>query len=165
MHLQQQTTLERDADKVLRQLHLIVKRLRHAEQPGELEIALKAAGLADRHLSALVSLSTSGPVTVSEFARERGTARASASLLVSELGRKGFITRHEDERDLRRRIIAIAPKHQASVNAFRRSRAATVEHALEHTSDRERATLIKLLALIAEPPPTEPRGQRSATTT
>lgn len=144
---------------MLRQLHRIVKRLRHAEQPGELETALKAAGLADRHLSTLVSLSTSGRVTVSEFARERGVSRASASLLVSELSRKGFITRHEDERDLRRRILAIAPEHQAAVNAFRRSRAAIVEHALEHCSDRERATLIKLLALIAEAP-TEPRGQR-----
>lgn len=145
-----------DADEFLRLLQRIARGLRHAVPVSVVEDEIRAAGLSDRHLAAVVLLSITGPLTVSEFADQLGIARASTSLIVTELSRKGFVNRGEDENDLRRTIVSVDPGHAEAIAEFRRGRATLVERGLRGLSKRERAALIGTLTAIADSvaPPT-----------
>lgn len=105
--------------------------------------------LGERHVRVLIALS-SGPQSVGQLSSQLGVTLSTASLLVGELSRVGFVVRTEDPNDRRRTIVELAPPHSQEVSDFMAQRAALLRSALEELEPKERTALVKgLRALVA----------------
>ncbi|HLT61813.1 MAG TPA: MarR family transcriptional regulator, partial [Microlunatus sp.] len=107
-------TVEEGVRAMVRLTPLMVGRTKRARPPEE----LRTLNLAPRHLSMLGYLLLDGPMGVNQLAERLEVAPATVSLMVSELSRRGVITRTEDERDRRRTIVAIAEGSRAAVDGW-----------------------------------------------
>jgi DNA-binding MarR family transcriptional regulator len=107
-----------DVDDAVRALLLLMPRLvgrvKRIPVPAELE----SLTLAPRHLSLLSYLLFDGPMTVTELAQRLEVAPTTVSLMVSELSRKGILTRAEDDADRRRRIVGIADAMRPAIEGW-----------------------------------------------
>ncbi|MGI5221329.1 MarR family transcriptional regulator [Nocardia sp. CA-290969] len=123
------------------------KRMRPPEQ-------LRSLDLAPRHLSLLSLLLLDGPQTVSQLADRLSVAPTTASLIVSELSRKGVLERREDEADRRRRIIDISEKSRTAVSQWLSPGAHAWRQALQPLTPAQRRLVIDTLrgyeAAVAE---------------
>ena len=79
--------------------------------PPELRPAFEQFSLGPRHIPALMVVALSGPLSVSEVARQLGHTLPTTSTIVGELSRAGLVDRTEDEADRRRTIVVIDPTH------------------------------------------------------
>lgn len=105
--------------------------------------------LGERHVRVLLALS-SGPQSVGQLSAQLGVTLSTASLLVGELSRVGFVIRTEDPDDRRRTIVDLAPVHSQEVSNFVAQRAAILRTALEQLEPKERTAFIKgLRAMVA----------------
>lgn len=105
-------------DATVRDLLLLMPRLVGRAKRIPVPEALRSFSLAPRHLSLLAYLLLDGPMTVNELATRLEVAPTTVSLLIGDLSRKGILERREDERDRRRRIVALAPDHQSAISAW-----------------------------------------------
>ncbi|MEU9669586.1 MarR family winged helix-turn-helix transcriptional regulator [Streptomyces bobili] len=113
--------------------------------------ALGSFSLAPRHLSLFAYLLLDGPMTVNELATRLDVAPTTVSLLIGDLSRKGILERREDERDRRRRIVAIAAAHEPAISAWLAPGAAAWRRALAPLTDDQRRLFVDtLLAYEAE---------------
>ena len=144
-------------DATIRQLMLLMPRLVARAKRLAVPPALQSLDLAPRHLSLLSYLLFDGPLTVSDIAERLQVAPSTVSLLVSEMAEKGVLTRHEDESDRRRHIIAIAGEHGAAIEQWLAPGASAWRRALEPLTPDERVTFITTLRAyeqaISEPQP------------
>lgn len=105
--------------------------------------------LGERHMRVLIALS-SGPRSVGQLSSQLGVTLSTASLLVGELSRVGFVVRTEDPNDRRRTIVDLAPPHSNEVSGFVAQRTALLRNALEQLDPKERTALVKgLRAVVA----------------
>ncbi|HUA49686.1 MAG TPA: MarR family transcriptional regulator [Solirubrobacteraceae bacterium] len=105
---------------------------------GELPPALKEAGrLGERHVATLVSLSVTGPATVSALAERTDMTLAHASLVVGELASAGLVDREHDERDRRRIIVSLSDAAVAAVEQMRDRHARPLWRFLAGMDDEE----------------------------
>lgn len=105
--------------------------------------------LGERHVRVLIALS-SGPQSVGQLSAQLGVTLSTASLLVGELSRVGFVVRTEDPDDRRRTIVDLAPLHRQEVSNFVAQRAGILRTALEQLEPKERTAFIKgLRAMVA----------------
>ncbi|RMI27487.1 MarR family transcriptional regulator [Streptomyces triticirhizae] len=132
-----------DVDAAVRKLLLVmpraigrVKRLGVPEELADL-------ALAPRHLSLLSFLLLDGPMTVSELADRLEVAPTTASLLVSELSRKGVLDRREDENDRRRRVVSIPEGMRPALERWLSPGARAWRAALEPLTPSERAAVVR----------------------
>ncbi|MEU8959288.1 MarR family winged helix-turn-helix transcriptional regulator [Streptomyces sp. NPDC048518] len=129
--------------------------MRHAESPfaqGDVRTstlpvpaALRSFSLAPRHLSLLSYLLLDGPMTVNELAARLRIAPTTASLLVGDLNRQGILERREDERDRRRRIIAITADQHAAIASWLAPGAAAWRKALAPLTPEQRTLFVDTL--------------------
>lgn len=83
---------------------------------GAIPLELLPAGrLGARHVSALVTLGSAGPLTVGELAERIDLTLPHASLVAGELDRAGLVERRPDERDRRRTVVSVKPAHAAKI--------------------------------------------------
>jgi DNA-binding MarR family transcriptional regulator len=90
-------------------------------------------------------------MTVNEPAARLQVAPTTVSLLIGDLSRKGVLERREDERDRRRRIVALVDNHEPAISAWLAPGAAAWRRALAPlTPDQRRLFVDTLLAYEGE---------------
>ena len=134
-----------DTDDAVRALLLLLPRLVGRAKKLAVPPQLQSMELAPRHLSLLSYLLFDGPMTVNELAARLEIAPTTASLMVNDLSRKGVLDRREDDHDRRRRIVTIAPTHEAAIRAWRAQGANAWQRALAPLTSAERATVVGAL--------------------
>jgi DNA-binding MarR family transcriptional regulator len=107
-------TLDEGVRAMIRLMPLVIGRTKRYPPPAE----LRTLNLAPRHLSMLGYLMIDGPMGVNQLAERLEVAPATVSLMVSDLSRRGVITRTEDDNDRRRTIVAIADDRRDAVDAW-----------------------------------------------
>jgi len=132
---------------------------------GELPPALKEAGrLGERHVAALVSLSVTGPATVSELAERTDMTLAHASLVVGELASAGLVEREHDEQDRRRIIVSLSDAAVPAVEQMRNRHAGPLLRFLAGMDDVEAERFIdhlsELVACLRDDSPDKPGDER-----
>lgn len=138
-------------DAAVRELLLLMPRLMGGAKRIPVPEALGSFSLAPRHLSLFAYLLLDGPMTVNELAARLDVAPTTVSLLIGDLSRKGILERREDERDRRRRIVAIATAHEPAISAWLAPGAAAWRRALTPLTDGQRRLFVDtLLAYEAE---------------
>jgi len=122
----------------------------HKVEPRVPPILKKSWGaLGERHMRVVIALS-SGQQSVGHLSAQLGVTLSTASLLVGELSRAGFVVRTEDPNDRRRTIVDISPEYSQEVSDFVAGRAGLLRTALEQLEPRERAAFVKgLRAVVA----------------
>ncbi|MER6955532.1 MarR family transcriptional regulator [Streptomyces sp. NPDC000618] len=134
-------------DATVRELLLLMPRLVGRAKRIPVPEALRSFSLAPRHLSLLAYLLLDGPMTVNELAARLEVAPTTVSLLIGDLSRKGILERREDDRDRRRRIVAIADVHEPAIAGWLAPGAAAWRTALAPlTEDQRRLFVDTLLA-------------------
>ncbi|MEV5608675.1 MarR family winged helix-turn-helix transcriptional regulator [Streptomyces sp. NPDC052225] len=145
-------------DDTVRDLLLLMPRLVGRAKKIPVPQALRSFALAPRHLSLFSYLLFDGPMTVNELAARLRVAPTTVSLLIGDLSRQGILERREDEADRRRRIVAIAPEHEAGIADWLAPGAAAWRSALAPLEPEQRRMFVDtLLAYEAAVAGTEPR--------
>lgn len=91
-----------------------------------------------------------GGVTLGWIAQHLALPKSSASVLVKDLERRGFVKRRRDTTDERRLAIGLTPKGRRRVDADRVLEPGSLSKALAELSERDRATLLRTLDKLAE---------------
>jgi DNA-binding MarR family transcriptional regulator len=142
-------------DDTVRQLLLVMPRLVGRVKRLPVPDQLRSLDLAPRHLSMLSLLLLDGPLTVSQLAGMLGVAPTTASLIVSDLSRKGVLVRREDDTDRRRRIIDISPDSRPAITQWLSPGARAWRHALAPLSKAQQRmfvdTLLRYEAAVSTP--------------
>ena len=140
-----------DVDDAVRTLLLLMPRMVGRVKRIRIPEELQSLTLAPRHLSLLAYLLFDGPLGVNELAARLEVAPTTVSLLIGDLSRKGVLERREDERDRRRRIVALADAHEPAISAWLAPGAAAWRRALAPlTPDQRRLFVDTLLTYEAE---------------
>ncbi|WP_051851763.1 MarR family transcriptional regulator [Streptomyces sp. NRRL F-5650] len=132
-------------DDTVRALLLLMPRMVGRAKKTPVPEALRSFSLAPRHLSLLSYLLLDGPTTVNELAVRLQVAPTTVSLLVGDLSRQGILERREDEADRRRRIVGIAPAHQAAITSWLAPGAAAWRKALAPLTEEQRQIFVDTL--------------------
>ena len=80
---------------------------RSGPPPPELVGAFERASLGPRHFPALLALTMTGPLSVTDLAKRLGHTLPTTSTIVGQLSRAGLLERAEDEADRRRTIVRL----------------------------------------------------------
>jgi len=107
------------------------------DMPAAIRDRFESAGLGPRHGAVLGFVLSSGPVSVSEVARQLGLGLTNASQLSGELTRAGLLRRHSDPADHRRTLLSAAPEHRAAVQEFLDRRSAPLFRGMARLSPEE----------------------------
>ncbi|MEU2284200.1 MarR family winged helix-turn-helix transcriptional regulator [Streptomyces sp. NPDC013178] len=132
-------------DATVRELLLLMPRLVGRVKRIPVPEALESFSLAPRHLSLLSYLLFDGPMTVNELAARLEVAPTTVSLLIGDLSRKEILERREDERDRRRRIVALSPDHEPAIAAWLAPGAAAWRRALAPLTPGQRRLFVDTL--------------------
>jgi DNA-binding MarR family transcriptional regulator len=132
-------------DETIRQLLLLMPRLVGRAKRLSVPASLHALDLAPRHLSLLSYLLFDGPLGVSDLADRLQVAPTTVSLLVSELGAKGVLTRRTDDADRRRHIIDVSSGQRPAIEQWLAPGARAWQRALAPLSPAQRATFVATL--------------------
>jgi DNA-binding MarR family transcriptional regulator len=133
---------------------LFLRFIRNAKAHGRgmhpLRDVLEGAGFGPRHLPVLFALAMYGPASVGELAGRMGLNPATASQLVNELHRGGFVERREDPRDRRRTIVSLPERYKESLENYARERQEPLRVTLQTLSAEERAHFLKGWRILVE---------------
>jgi DNA-binding MarR family transcriptional regulator len=112
--------------------------------------ALDEAGLSFTQVKSLGLLSDAGALSVSAIADELVMSLAATSRALDALVQRGDVTREEDERDRRSRLVSITSQGRRSFEKLVAVRRAGVERLLAELEPAELESLAAALAPIAE---------------
>lgn len=107
------------------------------------------AGLRERHMRVLLTLSLSGPLTIGDLATKLGLTSATTSLLAGELSRAGFLDRREDDNDRRRTVVSLPDRVRAPSNRVTNAKFSALRRTLEQLDPRAREHFLEGLRLLA----------------
>jgi DNA-binding MarR family transcriptional regulator len=114
-----------------------------------LHAAFEREGVRGYHFRLLAALDEYGPASQAEIGRHTGIDRSDVVAAVNELVAGGLVTRAPDVDDARRNVITITTRGTATLHRLDRSIADVQQRVLEPLSERERTTLVRLLAKLA----------------
>ncbi|WP_051016822.1 MarR family winged helix-turn-helix transcriptional regulator [Nocardia cyriacigeorgica] len=137
-------------DEGIRSLLLLMPRVVGRAKKLRIPEDLQSFALAPRHLSLLANLVFEGPMTVNTLAAHLEVAPTTVSLMVGDLSRQGVLERRPDEQDRRRTIVAIAPAHERSVNAWLGGSARAWRQVLEPLTAEQRRLFVDTLRAYEE---------------
>jgi DNA-binding MarR family transcriptional regulator len=106
-----------------------------------------AMNLGPRHRSALAVIGEDD-TTVGALATTLDLTLATASGIVADLERAGFVERSPDPADRRRTIVTIAPGRRGCVDSWLEGASAPLVRALEQLTPRERTALVKAMGYL-----------------
>ncbi|NUS10374.1 MAG: winged helix-turn-helix transcriptional regulator [Streptomyces sp.] len=132
-------------DDGIRTLLLLMPRMVGRAKKIKVPAELSGFSLAPRHLSLFSYLLFDGPLTVNDLAARLEVAPATASLMISDLGRQGILDRTPDPADRRRTIVSIAPAHRHAIDTWLARGATAWRHALTPLTPAERALFVRTL--------------------
>lgn len=110
--------------------------------------AFAREGVRGYHFRLLAALDEFGPASQADLGRRTGIDRSDIVATVSDLVAGGLASREPDPDDRRRNIIAISGRGVETLHRLDAVLAAVQDAVLEPLSDRERATLTRLLAKL-----------------
>ncbi|GAA1893230.1 MarR family winged helix-turn-helix transcriptional regulator [Streptantibioticus ferralitis] len=110
----------------------------HTDMPVELREAFSSHRLTARHGAVLTQLLAQDSIGVTDLARRMGLSLSTASELVGDLNRAGWVTRREDPADHRRTLVALPMERRPVVEDFVAVRAAPLLRAMDALSADER---------------------------
>lgn len=140
------------AEEVLDLLRCLRRRFENAFPP---ELRDELNTVTAHQLEALRQLCREGGMTMAELAQSQGIGLSSATALADRLLRQGLAQRTSDPSD--RRVVRLVPSEGAAqlVERFAATKRRAAVDALKPLDDDEAATLLRLLAKIAETPAPE----------
>lgn len=126
--------------EVLTLLPLVAAYFQRARQDMSAEFyeSFHAHGLTARHGAVLGHLLADRSLSVTELSRRMGISLSTASELVGDLGRAGWVERREDPADRRRTLVSMAEEHRPAMEEFLTRRSAPLLRVLENLSPRDR---------------------------
>ena len=111
---------------------------------------VRNAGLAPRHITALVQIAAAGEMSVSLLAERLGVALTTASLLASQLASQGLVERKEDPEDHRRTLIRIPERFDDITSGMFKGLLEPIEQVLASISAQDRGVLESALRKLVE---------------
>ncbi|MFE7121165.1 MarR family winged helix-turn-helix transcriptional regulator [Streptomyces sp. NPDC057654] len=138
-------TVDDDLKALMRLTARFMRRVRDPDEdvPEELRALLAGAGLANRHLTPLVSLALEGPASVGELAERMALGATTTSQLVNELCRGALVRRTEDEHDRRRTIVSVEEPYRPLVERCARARVEPLRQALDLLAPEARRDFLR----------------------
>ncbi|SOD73623.1 DNA-binding MarR family transcriptional regulator [Jatrophihabitans sp. GAS493] len=115
---------------------------RHVDQ------VMSAAGLSLARAKVLMRLSEGGPMNQAKLAGILGFAPRSVTDTVDALERDGLVTRTEDERDRRARIVSVTPAGSDALEAALLVRSKVMDEIFGSLPAADRAVLVDLLRTV-----------------
>lgn len=134
-----------DVDEAVRAMILLMPRLVARAKRTPPPAALRAFELTPRHLSLFAFLLYDGPLSINELAARLELAPTTVSLMVGDLSRRGVLERTEDERDRRRTIVSIAPRHRRAIEQWLDAGARAWRAVLEPLTPAQRRLVVDTL--------------------
>jgi DNA-binding MarR family transcriptional regulator len=110
--------------------------------PVVLQQAKERGSLHKRHLPALLAITFTGPLSVSDLAARLGLGLSTTSTLVGDLSRAGLVARSEDEHDRRRTIVRLDHEHHDTITAWAFDALAPLRRTLERLTPDQREHFI-----------------------
>lgn len=124
--------------------------LRRANQRHLSIFAREMGDLTPTQFAALAKLQEHGPMSQNDLGRRTAMDAATMKGVVDRLVRKGLVQTRADQDDLRRVIAALTPAGAARITAAIPAAHAITAATLDPLTERERGTLLALLAKLAE---------------
>ena len=118
--------------------------------PDDVRDMVKGAGLAPRHIHALIQVGAAGQLSVSQLADRLGVALTTASLLASQLAAVGLVERKEDPDDHRRTLIKVPERFGGYTSVMFNAMLAPIDRTLASTDAAERLAAKSFLTRLAE---------------
>lgn len=145
------TTVEEDLTTFVMLLLPTIRKIKSvAPPPAGLKEVLESADLGPRHVSTLVTLALTGPVSVTELSEHLGLQLSTTSTMVGELSRAGLLSRTEDDQDRRRTIVSLAPRYADLLPSWLETTFAPVRAALARLTPEARSHFVEGWQLLAE---------------
>lgn len=113
-----------------------------------LHAAFEREGVRGYHFRLLAALAEHGPASQADLGRQTGIDRSDVVAAVNELVDRDLVTRAPDIVDARRNVITITPLGRATLDRVDGAIAEVQQRVLEPLSERERATLVRLLTKL-----------------
>ncbi len=110
--------------------------------------AFAREGVRGYHFRLLAALDEFGPASQADLGRRTGIDRSDIVAAVSSLVASRLVSRESDPDDRRRNVIAITARGAETLQRLDSAVAAVQDAVLEPLSERERATLARLLAKL-----------------
>jgi DNA-binding MarR family transcriptional regulator len=143
-----------DRDAVAHQLLELLPRLRRRLEHGlPADLRDELAGATVHQVEAVCHLVARGGMTMHELAQAQSIGLSSATALADRLLRQGLARRTSDPAD--RRVVRLQPTEPAAelVHRFTEAKRESARRLLAGLADEEAATLLALLAKLADPAP------------
>jgi DNA-binding MarR family transcriptional regulator len=107
----------------------------------------------------LRTLTSHGPMRVSELAQRHGVDKSTVAPPINRLERRGLVARHGDPGDRRAVLVAATGAGCVTREEMDRTGARVVEELLAHWGEPERTALAELLTRLSDELATAPRGR------
>ena len=101
-------------------------------------------------LAALLLLEEEGELTIKRVAELLGRSVSATSRLLDQLVVRGLVSRHEDERDRRAKLVAITEPGRVFMKMVEQRRAEAQLAVMEYLSAEEQAEVTRSMVLLAE---------------
>ena len=101
-------------------------------------------------LTALLLLEEEGELTIKRVAELLKRSVSATSRLLDQLVVRGLVSRHEDERDRRTKLVALTEAGRVFMQMVEQQRAETQMSIMRYLSDEEREEVTKVMMLLAE---------------
>jgi DNA-binding MarR family transcriptional regulator len=128
-----------------------IRRMKSAVPPPTgLREVLEGAGLGPRHVSSLLTVALTGPLSVTELSERLGLQLSTTSTMVGELSRAGLLDRVEDDQDRRRTIVHLPREYADELPTWLESTFSPVRATLERLSLQARKHFMEGWRVLAE---------------
>ena len=101
-------------------------------------------------LATLLLLDEEGELTIKQVTEILGRSVSATSRLLDQLVERGMVSRREDERDRRAKLVAITEKGRTLIVTLEQRRADAQIAVMEYFSAEEQAEITRAMALLAE---------------
>jgi DNA-binding MarR family transcriptional regulator len=111
---------------------------------------LADVGMTLQQIAALHILMFEGPLSVTTLTERIGLSLSATSHLVQRLVEQGLVTRVEDEKDRRQKVIELTPAGRKKVEDMMKHRLDELRSSVRHLSDTVRSELMPVLHHVVE---------------
>ena len=101
-------------------------------------------------LATILLLEEDGELTIKQVAEVLGRSVSTTSRMLDQLVERGLVSRREDERDRRAKLVASTERGRALIATLEQRRAESQMAVIDYLSDEEQAEVGRAMALLAE---------------